>query len=182
MAKEKKEFHIKPEDVEKGRKEHETKLTMKQRKAVAEYLRTGNKSASYKSAYNANPKTVSIQANKLFKKPKIINALEKALKESKFDDSYAVSTLKRITDAGMENLDITRPDTALKALDTYFKITNKIGGGNKVTLKMDVESQAKKMDMTELLQGLKELDKKQKHILAIIEGKAPAVEEGEIIK
>ena len=47
---------------------------------------------------------------------------------------------------------------------------------------MDVESQAKKMDMTELRQGLKELDKKQKHILAIIEGKAPAVEEGEIIK
>ena len=170
------------EDRDKGLKVRETKLTLKQQKAVAEYLRTGNKSASYRSAYNAkSARVANVRANLLFKQPKIINALEKALKESKFDDSYAVKSLKTLVDSGIENREVTRPETALNALNTYFKVTNKMGGGNKVILKMDLEAQAKRMDMTELQQGLRELDKKQKHILSIIGGQNRA-EEGEIIK
>ena len=168
------------EDGENGKRIYKTQLTLKQKKAIAEYIRTGNKTASYKSAYNANPKHAQEQANALFKQPKIVDALEKALKESKFDDSYAVKSLKDIVDSGLENRENTRPETSLNALNTYFKITNKMGT-NKVTLKMDFESQAKKMDMTQLQQGLKELDKKQKHILAIISGQDRA-EEGEIIE
>lgn len=154
-------------------------LTLKQRTCIATYLKTGNKSEAYRSAYPIkNPKNASIRANAFFKKPKIINALEKALKNNKFDDQYAVETLKGIVEAGKANFDITRPDTVLKALETYFKITNKMGGGNKVQIKMDIEQQAKKMDMTELKAGLKEMDRKQKRLLALL-GQA---EEGEIVK
>jgi phage terminase small subunit len=160
-----------------------TKLTLKQKKAVTEYLRTGNKSAAIRAAYNIKPKHVRIQANTFFKKPKIINALDKALKDSKFDDTYAVQTMKKIVDAGMDNLDITRPDTMLKVIETYFKITNKMGGGNKTTIKLDIEAQAKKMDVLELRNALKEMDKRQIRILDVLKnGNQPATEEGEIIE
>ena len=155
---------------------HGKALTLKQKTAIAEYIKTGVKSAAYRAAYKSNKDNVHQKANVFFKNPKIISALEKALKETKFDDQYAVSTLKKIVDGGMANIDITRPDTSLKALETYFKITNKIGV-NKVAIKMDFEAQAKKMDMNELQHSLKELDKKQRRILAIIGGS----EEGEIV-
>jgi phage terminase small subunit len=159
-----------------------TNLTLRQKKAVKEYLRTGNKSAAIRAVYKVNPKHVSIQANTFFKKPKIIDALSKALKDEKFNDSYAVKTLKKIVDGGMENIDITRPDTALKALETYFKITNKMGGGNKVAIKVDLESQAKKMDVLQLRDALKEMDKKQKRILDVLKGVRPELQEGEILE
>lgn len=156
-------------------------LTLKEKIVVSEYLKTGKKGNSYAAAYNAKPKNISVQANQFFKKPKIIDALSKALKDKKFDDAYAVEKLKAIVEGGMANIDIARPDTALKALDTYFKITNKMGGGNKVAIKLDIESQAKKMDMVELQNSIKELDKKQKRILEVIKGGVGAIEEGEII-
>jgi hypothetical protein len=164
-------------DADRLKAKNKPNLTLKQKTAVAIYLKTGNKSEAYRSVYKTNPKIAAINANNFFKKPKIVNALEKALKNSKFDDQYAVETLKGIVEAGKQNFDITRPDTVLKALETYFKITNKMGGGNKVAIKMDIESQAKKMDMTELKASIKELDKRQRRLLAIC-GKA---EEGEII-
>jgi phage terminase small subunit len=146
---------------------------------VSEYVKTGKKAASYKVAYN--PKEASVAANRFFKRPRIVNALEKALKAKKFDDSYAVEQLKKIVDGGMANIDITRPDTALKALETYFKITNKIGGGNKVAIKLDIEAQAKKMDVNELTAALRNMDKQQKRILEVLKGGAPTLEEGEIV-
>jgi len=154
-------------------------LTLKEQMAVAEYIKTGNKSAAIRAAYKTKSKTVCQQANNFFRKPKIIDALSKALKDSKFDDAYAVKTLKEIVDAGMQNKDITRPDTSLKALETFWKITNKMGGGNKEVSKIDPETVAKKMDTSQLTQALKDLDKKQKRILAIIQGKPI---EGEIIE
>jgi phage terminase small subunit len=155
-------------------------LTLKEQKAVSEYIRTGNKSAAIRSAYKTKSKTVGAQANNFFRKPKIIDALQKALKESKFDDSFAVDTLKKIVDGGMQNIDITRPDTSLKALETYFKLTNRLGGGaNMDPMKIDPETAAKKMDTSQLTQALKELDKKQKRILAIISG---TIQEGEILE
>ena len=158
----------------------QTGLNPRQAAVVAEYVRTGKKAASYRVAYNA--KNASTAANTFFKEPKIVDALQKALKKSKFDDQFATDTLKKIVDGGMANIDITRPDTALKALETYFKITNKIGGGNKIAIKMDFEAQAKKMDITELTASIRDLDKKQKRILEVLKGSKPNVEEGEVIE
>jgi phage terminase small subunit len=154
-------------------------LTLKEQTTVTEYIKTGNKSAAMRAAYKTKSKTICQQANNFFRKPKIQDALSKALKDEKFDDSYAIKTMKKIVDAGMENIDITRPDTALKVLETYFKITNKMGGGNKDTVRMDPETIAKKMDTSELLAVIKELGKREKRLLEVIKGGAI---EGEIIK
>ena len=155
-------------------------LTLKEKMAVAEYLKTGKKGAAYISVYKANKKNLGARANTFFRKPKIISAIEKALKDNSFDDQYAVKSLKSIVEGGMQNIDITRPDTALKALETFWKLTGKLGtAGNQGVIKPDPESLAKKMDITQLQQELKLMDKKQKRILAIISGKAV---EGEIIK
>jgi len=155
------------------------KLTLRQKTAIAEYLKTGNKTAAYKSAYAVGKNDAKIRANTFFKRPRIVDALQKALNKAHFDDEYAVDILKKIVEGGMENIDITRPDTSLKALETYFKITNKIGGGNKDAFKETTETKAKKMDVSQLQASLKELDKKQKHILDVLRG----VEiEGEIIE
>jgi len=156
------------------------KLNLREKRAIAEYIKTGIKSAAYRSVYKTGrlkdgSSNAAQLANMFFKKPKIVNALEKALKESKFDDQYAVETLKKIVEGGMENIDIARPDTSLKALETYFKITNKIGGGGK-DIKPDTEAMAKKMDINQLSAALREMDKKQKRILAIIQGRVQDVE------
>lgn len=154
-------------------------LTLKEKIAVAEYLKTGKKGVAYLSAYKANKKNLGARANTFFRKPKIISAIEKALKNNNFDDEYAVKSLKAIVEGGMQNIEITRPDTALKALDTFWKLTGKLGtAGNKGVIKPDPESVAKKMDITQLQQVIKDLDKKQKRILAIIQGKP---EEGEVL-
>ena len=156
-------------------------LTIRQRKAISEYVRTGKKGASFAAAYSIKtPKNRGKMANAFFKKPKIVDALNKALKAHKFDDDFAVDSLKKIVDGGMANIDIARPDTALKALETYFKITNKIGGGNKIAIKMDVEAHAKKMDVNELWASIRELDKKQKRIQSVMKG--IKVEEGEVLE
>lgn len=155
-------------------------LTIRQKLAISEYIKTGKKGASFAAAYAVKTKkNEGKMANNFFKKPKIVDALNKALKDSKFDDQFAVKTLKDIVDGGMKNIDITRPDTALKALETYFKLTNKLGNGGKDPIGPDPESQAKKMDMTELRLALREMDKRQKKILAVIGGN---VQEGEIVK
>jgi len=165
-----------PEAIEKRRNRP---LNLRQQAAIAEYIRTGKKGASYKAVYKVGNDDTGRRANKFFKKPKIQDALQKALKDSKFDDAYAVDKMKKIVDAGMQNLDITRPDTVLKVLETYFKVTNKMGGGNKVAIKVDIESQAKKMDMTELMNGMKELDKKFKRLKMVMGSNA---EEGEVVE
>lgn len=154
----------------------QTPLNPRQLAVVTEYVKTGKKAASYKVAYN--PKDASKAANEFFKKPKIQDALQKALKSAKFDDQYAVDNLKKIVEGGMQNIDIARPDTALKALETYFKVTNKMGGGNKTAIKIDIEAQAKKMDINELMQNMRELDKKFKRLKQVMSGRA---EEGEVI-
>jgi hypothetical protein len=155
-----------------------TKLSVREKQAIREYLKTGVKRQAYMSAYKGKAKYASLYAANFFKRPKIQTALEKALKESKFDDHFAVESLKKIVDGGMENIEITRPDTALKAIDTYFKITGKIGA-NKTPPKIDLESQAKRMSMIELKQGLTELNKKQKRLEAIMSSKAV---EGEVLE
>ena len=165
-------------DRKKGRKIKDAKLTLRQKTAITEYIKTGNKTAAIRSAYNYNKQQAPAVAARFFKQPKIVSALNKALKDHNFDDSFAVDKLKKIVQAGMENLDITRPDTSLKGLELFWKITNKLGG-NKEPLKMDPESAARKMDLTQLQAVIKDLDKKQKRILAIISGKAV---EGDIIK
>lgn len=170
-----------PESREKAVDARLKTLTLKQKVAVGEYLRTGNKSAAIKAAYNVNPKHASMVANKFFKAPKIVDALSKALKNSNFDDQYAIETLKKIIQGGMENIDITRPDTSLKGLETYFKITGKMGSGTKTPTKIDPETAAKHMDMSQLQASLKELDKKQKRILSIITGTKVKQIEGEIL-
>jgi hypothetical protein len=157
-------------------------LTLAQKKTIAEYLRTGKKTQAYKSAHSGKAKWATKYANVFFKNKRIVSALDKALKESKFDDAYAIDTLKKITNAGLENIDITRPDTSLKALETYFKITGKMGQGPKTPMRVDPETQAKRMGLSELQASLKELDKKQKRILAIISGSVVTAEEGEIIE
>jgi hypothetical protein len=176
-----------PLNQAKAKESKRTKLTLRQTLAVSEYIRTGRKSAAFRAAYkvgtikhgkNAGKTDAGIRAHVFFKQPKIQDALQKALKDTKFDDKYAVDILKQIIDAGMGNLEITRPDTALKGIETYFKLTNKLGGGTGTTAPHDTEAQAKRMDTTELQQALKELDKKQKRILAII----GSSQEGEIVK
>jgi uncharacterized protein YktA (UPF0223 family) len=53
-----------------------------------------------------------------------------------------------------------------------------MGGGNKTAIKIDIESQAKKMDINELMQGMRDLDKKYKRLKQVMTGKA---EEGEVV-
>lgn len=155
-----------------------TELTPRQKMAINEYIKTGNKSAAIRAVYNVQKKELANKACRFFRKPKIVDALNKALKDANFDDAYGVNSLKKIIDGGLENIDQARPDTAMKGLELFWKLTNKLGG-NKEDLKLDIEAQVKKMGMDELQESLKELDKKQQRIMAIIEGK---VQEGEIIK
>jgi len=159
------------------------KLSLAEKRTIAEYLETGNKTAAYAASHKTKKKWASQVANQFFKRPRIVSALEKALKDTKFDDAYAVDKLKEIIEAGIANKEMTRPDTSLKGLETFWKITHKLGGGATEPLKMDPETAAKKMDMTQLQSALKEIDKRQKRIMDVLKnGSQPPTEEGEVLE
>lgn len=159
------------------------KLSLIEKRTIAEYLRTGNKTAAYSGFHKTKKKWASQVASQFFKRPRIVSALEKALKDSKFDDAYAVKQLKDLIDAGMANRDITKPDVALKGLETFWKLTKKLGSGNNEPLKIDPETAAKKMDTSQLQAALKELNKQEKRIMDILKnGNQPPTEEGEVLK
>lgn len=60
------------------------KLTVKQKKFADEYIKTGNATGAYKSAYsvkNMSPQSVSSEANKTLRKPRIKSYIENKMKQ-----------------------------------------------------------------------------------------------------
>jgi len=155
-----------------------TRLTIRQRKFIREYLRTGNATQAALAAYNVSKRNAAnLGYLLLHKNEKIKNALEKALEEEELNESYAVKKLKKVIDYGETSLEDIKPSDLLRALEMFFRLKGYLGKERK-EMQLPQEEKAKKMTVKELMAELKRLDESQKMLLEFIKDGA---EEGEIV-
>lgn len=104
-------------------------LTIKQRKFVRAYLKSGNATdAVLEAGYNAkNRITASAIGSEHLARPKIQNAFARAMESAGLTDDYLVERLNKIVYAGTSQiaLDKANPDQAIRAIDTIAKLGNR---------------------------------------------------------
>lgn len=149
-------------------------LTIKEKRFVKEYVRTLNATSAAKIVYQN--KYADRLGNKMKQKPKIKNAIEEAFRELDLNEEFATKHLKRIIEKGAENADAARPGDALKGIETFLKVKGYLSGGTVNPNEAERED-VRKMDTTQIMKQLAELDKRQKNLLDILKGEA---QEGEI--
>jgi phage terminase small subunit len=104
------------------------KLTKKQRDFAREVVKTGNKSASYRKAYNTkgSRETAGVEASKLSRNPKVATYIQ-ALEAAKEAETYLVpARLRTLAIHRLTNLalnDEIAPAQQLKALELIGKMT-----------------------------------------------------------
>lgn len=164
----------------KNRKAADGGLTIKQRKFVREYLRTGNSLQSVLAVYNTkNKRRANFLGYQLrHYNEKVKNAIQRALEAQDLTEDYAARKLKDVIEEGSKNLGDTKPSDYLKALEVVFRLRGYLGGKKDATPRERLEDVAQKMTVRQLAQDLRRLDKKQRELLEIMRGEA---KDGEII-
>jgi phage terminase small subunit len=151
-----------------------SKLTLKQRKWIREYLKTGNATEASRRAYKT--KNNQVQGYITKHHPEVQKALHEAFEKMNIDEGYSAEALKKIIDAGKNNTDQAKPSDALRGLEMFYRLKGYLGNDNKVQEQKE-EDRLKVMDVQAIKKELKLLDDRQKRLLAIV-GKA---EEGEVV-
>ncbi len=168
------------EEMAKLRAKRKNKLTPKERIFIRELVSGKNKSQSALAAYNTSKKNASIVGNAVLKRPKVQNALARALEKAHLDEDFGAEKLRKLLEEGEVNLDQTRPSDYLQGLKMLFQLKGYLGNNNKELKPPSIEEQANKMSVAELERALQVLDEKQKRLLSFIERKS--AKEGEIVK
>lgn len=153
-----------------------TQLTIKEKRFVKEYVRTLNATSAAKIVYQN--KYADRLGNKMKQKPKIKNAIEEAFRELDLNEDFATRNLKKIIEKGTENADAARPGDALKGIETFLKVKGYLSGGTANPHEQERED-VKKMDATQIMKQLAELDKRQAALINILKGNAKEAEYAE---
>lgn len=100
------------------------KLTLKQKRFVTEYVRTGNATqaaqlAGYKEDNNASLRSIGWEN---LTKPDIVDAIEQALTKSEITPEWVTNQFKQIATATL-----SKPSDRLKALENLAKIIELTG-------------------------------------------------------
>jgi phage terminase small subunit len=169
-----------PEDLAKGRAVRAKNLTIKQRKFVSKVVNGESPKQAVLDVYSGKKENSSTRANELLKKPKIQREIDRALENAGFSTDYATSKMKKLMEAGEANLDATRPGDMIRMLELWMKAKGIIGGTNRIDpAEQQYKDKVKKMEFTELRKQISDMDKRQKTLLAKIDGRT---EEGEVVK
>lgn len=156
------------------------KLTLKQRRFVREYLRTGNATQSALAAYDTTKRNAAIVGSHTLRIPQVALEIRKALEKEGLDEFYVSGTLKKIIDAGVEGgLEDADVKDSLKGLDMIVKLQGYSRSSESRKDNSDGES-FENMDIKALEAELIKLDKQQRAILDAVNGKIGA-EEGEVV-
>ncbi len=153
------------------------RLTIKQRKFVNQYVKTGVAKNAVLTAYDTSEKNACSMGTVLLKKEKIQNAIDVALAKAGFDEDFAAGTLKTVVEEGKMNLDKTRPSDVISALKLYHQIKGDVGDKNKSQTKQ-LRDQLRDMSIGKLKEKLDELNKRQEKLTMYLENK---IEEGEVV-
>lgn len=163
----------------KKRNRYTDGLTIKQRKFVNRYVKTGNGRQSVLEAYDANETTADGLAYRLLQKDKIQRAIDVALAKIGFDEDFAAANLKRVVDEGQNNLDKTRPADVIRAIKLYHDIKGHTEKNIKKDVKKEIEDKIRDMNTIQLKKKLDQLDDKQKRLMEYMEG---TLQDGEIVE
>ena len=156
------------------------RLTIRQRKFVKEYVKSGNATAAAMLAFGSKKSSAEDWSYKLLHMPKIQAEVDKAMEKHGLDSDYALDKMKKIVDAGTANLDATRPGDMLKALEMILKLKGLLG--NRVVdenSESRIREKVASLGIGEIQKELAEMDKNQKRLLDWTKEK---VTEGEVVK
>ena len=164
-------------DRKKGQDTRRKRLTPKQQRFIAEYLKTGNASHAIRSAYDVKDKYAATMGYQLLHTPKIQKKIDEAMKAVNLDEDFAVKALKSVIQAGQDNADDARPGDALRGLEMFFKMKGYLGT-QKQTLKVNFKQKAEGMTTEQIKKELKKLDDRQDKLFELMRTGA---KEGEVI-
>lgn len=103
--------------------------SLKEKRFVAEYLKTGSKTKAGLKAYDTDkPKNASVIGHYVLKRPHVINYMERLLEEEGVSDSKIAKKLNDIIDAGTTQsmLKSATPTNALEALKFSAKLKDRL--------------------------------------------------------
>ena len=140
------------------------KLTLKQRKFVKEYIRTGNGSQAVKLAgYNVKSDlSANATASDNLSKPIIQRSIAKVLDQAGLTDDRLADDLDYIIDRAKDSDKITVAD-ALRGLDMSFKLKDKYPAERKQIETKNLTMTLKGTSLQELSEQLQELLEQSKH-------------------
>lgn len=131
------------------------KLTLKQREFATTYIKTKNGTAAAMKAYNVKDKAIAATIGvQNLNKPLIINYIEKALKDSKYDPIRTINHLQATEDKGYEGKATVKD--ALHASEILLGLTQMTV---KKTQSTNINYNIDALDMVELLKMKQKYDK-----------------------
>lgn len=126
-------------------------LTIKERKFVTEYLKSGNATDAVLRSYNVkSKKNASKFAHEIKVKPHIKSAIDKALRHADLTPTTIANTLKKAINAGV-GIRATNSDT-LRGIDLYAKLT---GAYERMDIEVDPKQAVRKLDHDTLVNELR---------------------------
>jgi hypothetical protein len=129
------------------------KLTIKQRKFIKEYARTGNGTQSVLSAYNIKNKQVaSNYSTELIKKPLIKKSIEQVLNRSGLDLDSISDKVGSILHSEIKEV---KANDALRAADILYRLHNAYPASKSISARFNITKKYEDMKYQEVL---KELD------------------------
>lgn len=163
---------------EKSRITKQSRLTLKEKIFVTEFLKTGNATHAARVAYPTATKMSQNQfAYTVKQRPRVKNKIEEALRKMELTEDFAVTALKSVISAGEENRTDAKPADALKGLELFFKLKGYLGN-QKQTLKVTLKDKAQNMSAEDIKKELKKLDAQQQRLFSLMKNQA---EDGEIL-
>ena len=138
------------------------KPTLKQRKFVHEYLKTGNITTSALNNYNIDKsnKHAKDVAHKLgytiLHKPSIINYISQVLNNTGLSDEKLSESLAKVIDSGLtkEALTKAQPSDSLRGIEMAFRLKDSFPIERKTISKLEIRTQLESKSIDELKQEL----------------------------
>ena len=127
--------------------------TLKQKKLVHEYIRTGNKTQSGLTASDIKkPAQAYDWANKALKKPYVQTYIAKVLEDSGLSDRQLSDRLKRIVRAGSTRTSLKQatPSDSLRGIEMAFKLLDRFPAERKQIEKRELRLKLEARDPKEL--------------------------------
>ena len=148
-------------------------LTLKQRLFSKRYveLRGNGRKAALDSYDTNDPDTANAIAVENLQKPSVRQDIERQLEVAGLNHTYLDDSLRKLADAGLDNLQATKPDTLLKAIITANKLLDRFPAEKRLDAKLDINKLYNPKTTSEIEKELIAIQKQNRLLLATLKKK-----------
>ena len=147
------------------------KPTLKQKKFIKEYLKTGNGSKSALKVYSTdNYESASVIAHKTLQSDTVKTYMQKIMEKQGLSDKKLTKSLDKVIEAGVSDkaLDSVKPKDSLKGIEMAFKLKDRFPAERKriESASINVNLDGKSKD--ELMKMLKDQQKELREFTTMV--------------